>query len=1674
MLSALLAVAALVFAQPGPAEPAPAEPAPAELAPAKFGPAELGPVQFGRARLAAELAARGLAAELARIDVTIGGGGSGDEPRESFTIETRGERIVIAAPDATGAMYGELELAERVAENGAAALMELDVRAKPDLEVRAINPFLTLPWDSEKNEPIHDAAALGDPTRWWFHDEDYWTTLFDLMAEARLNQLDLHGTYDIDTTRFPNLYAYFVDSPSFPEVGISKELKATNLAQLAHVIELAHARGVKVSVMSYEAQFYTPHNPKPPYESSEANLAKYTREVVEAMIRALPELDAIGFRIGESGHGAEFFNCYLEAVKASGRDIPLYTRSWITRKQVVVPLACASKDFTVEIKFNGEQWGPHYPIAGGRVPGWHSYSFEDYLSDSNVSSAARLWPGNVTANGERWPDEPYKIVWQVRANGTHRIFPFYEPDWVRRTVESMPLGTARGFSVECFDSYFPPTPRYYLADPKDQWCKWIHQRDALWLIQWGRLGYDPKTPESVFERAIERHLGREIRALAAAWKSASRIVPTFFSAYSFGPDHRDHAPELEWGGDIESFIQTEPFDSHVFRSVKETLAYAATGGLDGRLDAWDVSKSLEQLAQNSETALLQRSSPAAHEIFHAIEQERALARYSVGRLRGALSVAAFEAGAERGVLALGATDMERACGAWAALSDPRIGRFDCRCTGPDDSPRLEHGFYRPFPDTLRMRTRTFHWKDSLELIEREAERIAALAGDVVPAGTSHSLLRTALREPNPRWSSDVAGKLTCFLQPTIGEFHVRRAWLLHKPLPSSTFFHKVPMALDGESKTFTTSLQREPGGHLLAAEVEIGRNVVRVPFGDDGPPYLVVPAQSGPTPQYYSSQEALTYLRPESLDPAKHGMLLIATRAWDFHRGFDVGQQRKLLDAVARGMKLVVLQQDYASGRYPLDWFPKRPKIESAATNVFDPAGALGLEKVETDGVLWQPIRASDGWEVFGNGGIARCKLGEGEIWLCQARLIQRMHIPGCARNLKKLLELGGREKPVVVIDAGSEGNRFATSVFCDFMNAHDIPFLTLGEVIVAEQGMDSFTRVPGVASLERVLEGRGGAMVADWLARKMRAACDRPVPPTREAFEVERARRKREFLRSIGLDPLPPRTPLNARITGTLQRDGYRIEKLVFESRPGMPVTAHLYVPDGLVAGGGAKLPVIVNPNGHWQHKKSEPTVQARLIHQVKHGYLALAVDSPGHSFEGDAKIERRGAGTHFDPRLIAGSTTADTIFVWDLMRALDYLETRPEADMTRVGITGTSGGGHATMFAFAADERFACAVPCCYPSSFLDGWDNGCDCNHVPGYVQVGDRADVLGIRAPAPVFVIGATDDDEFPARGTQRTGEKLAAQWKLFGAEERAWCRLFEGGHDSSQPMREAALGFFDLHLKGVGDGSPVPEAPAETAEPEDPALVCLVDPPAEQTTMRDVARANAARAGDVSFEDVVALNGGLPERTPVELHFLPPIPGESGRAVTFESEPGLTIPGIYWGPEQPKVAIVLVSEHGKHAAREEFGVDELVAAGYGCLAIDVRGFGELPGLDPKLMSYLGIADSFAMGFDAARAAQALLPRAELVAIWGKGPCGSLVALYGGLIEPRAFIAGEDALASWSELFDDSIPTYTLQPRVGYGASLERLRELAGARVLLWKRRGERVDGLATIDALAGSR
>ncbi|MBL7008765.1 MAG: prolyl oligopeptidase family serine peptidase, partial [Planctomycetes bacterium] len=554
----------------------------------------------------------------------------------------------------------------------------------------------------------------------------------------------------------------------------------------------------------------------------------------------------------------------------------------------------------------------------------------------------------------------------------------------------------------------------------------------------------------------------------------------------------------------------------------------------------------------------------------------------------------------------------------------------------------------------------------------------------------------------------------------------------------------------------------------------------------------------------------------------------------------------------------------------------------------------------------------------------------------------------------------------------------------------------------------------------EAILGGDGPNLMRADLAAAVAAAAARPLPESREQHQRRLPGDRAELMRCLGLDPLPPRTPLNARVTGVLPRAGYRVEKLVYESLPGFHVTAHLYVPED---GASGPRPVIVNPHGHWQHKKAEPVVQARAIAQALAGYLAIVVDSPGHSFEGDAPIERRWQGPHGDWTLGMSVGSVTGVYVWDLMRALDYLETRPEADLGRVGITGASGGGLATLYAFAAEPRFTCAVPVVYASSLEVNPNNGCLCNHVPGTLRVGDRSDVLAIRAPAPVLVIGANEDGEFPPAGMRRTGEKIRAIWQLYGVGANARWMVFDSRHDYNRPMREQAMGFFDQHLRGRGDGSPVVESAFETADALDPDLRVLAEPPEGAKTLRMIAAERLAAASG-SWAQTAELNGGFP---PELLRgggaaAVTVASGEGWRALRIPNPVGPDLPAVLHSPKgAPRALVVLVSEAGWRGAAADFDLDRLADAGFACLALDVRGFGELAGLDPRLRAYLGVSAPFLMAQDALVAAGAARSSAELpVAVVGRGECASQVALFAGLMAPElAFVAGLDGLRGYSE-------------------------------------------------------
>jgi cephalosporin-C deacetylase-like acetyl esterase len=330
--------------------------------------------------------------------------------------------------------------------------------------------------------------------------------------------------------------------------------------------------------------------------------------------------------------------------------------------------------------------------------------------------------------------------------------------------------------------------------------------------------------------------------------------------------------------------------------------------------------------------------------------------------------------------------------------------------------------------------------------------------------------------------------------------------------------------------------------------------------------------------------------------------------------------------------------------------------------------------------------------------------------------------------------------------------------------------------------------------------------------------AMDTP-PATPAAWELRRAVLRRQLVEAWGGFPAEP-CPLDPQSHGVLKRDGYRVEKVTFQTRPGVRMTANAYVPDR-----PGKLPAILHVHGHWKGAKQDPVVQARCIGSAKLGFFALAVDAFGAG--------ERGVGTALGE--YHGEMTAATLLpvglplsglqVYENMRAVDYLLTRPEVDGDRIGVTGASGGGNQTMYAGAMDDRLKAVVPVCSVGNYQAYLGAACClCEVVPGALRFTEEWGPLAMVAPRALLVVSATKDARQFSPGEAKRSLALAEPvFRLLGKPENVRHAIFESGHDYSRPMREAMYGWMTKHLKGEGDGGPIPEPEIKTETPE--ALRC---------------------------------------------------------------------------------------------------------------------------------------------------------------------------------------------------------------------------------------------------------
>ncbi len=294
-------------------------------------------------------------------------------------------------------------------------------------------------------------------------------------------------------------------------------------------------------------------------------------------------------------------------------------------------------------------------------------------------------------------------------------------------------------------------------------------------------------------------------------------------------------------------------------------------------------------------------------------------------------------------------------------------------------------------------------------------------------------------------------------------------------------------------------------------------------------------------------------------------------------------------------------------------------------------------------------------------------------------------------------------------------------------------------------------------------------------------------------------ARRQQElrafFLRSLG--DLPERTALNPRVVGTLERDGYRVERIIFESRPEHHVTANLYLPAGK-----PPFPGVLVPCGHSDNAKAYEGYQRACILLAKSGLAAFCYDPIGQGerfqlLDNRGKPVIRGTTEHTMAgigALLVGRQAA-SYHVWDGLRALDYLASRPEIDASRLGCTGNSGGGTMTAYLMALDDRIAAAAPSCYITSlgrlFVTIGPQDAEQN-ITGQVAAGmEHADFVTMRAPKPTLLTVGTRD-YFDIQGSWDTFREVKLIYGRLGFGERV--DLFESDeeHGFTRPRRVATV------------------------------------------------------------------------------------------------------------------------------------------------------------------------------------------------------------------------------------------------------------------------------------------
>jgi hypothetical protein len=482
-------------------------------------------------------------------------------------IERQGKPVwLLAGSDDRGLMYGALDVADRVSwsqDRNAPLYYVRDCAEKPAVSERALSIYTMnrAYWESR------------------FYDEKYWARYLDVLAKNRFNSLVVIFGYENGGFLAP-CYPYFFDVEEFPDVrmvGITPQEQQRNLKALNRLIEMAHARGLNVTLGIWDHIYRggvqgggvpgaekIPTKPTPGlvWGVTPENLTPYTKAALAKFLRAVPAVDAIQFRMHDEsglkkGEQEAFWRNVFEVMK---RDAP-HVRFDARAKGLPDAVIDAGLEMGVKLRITTKYWMeqmglPFHPTHINRQNQFdRRHSYADML---------------------RYPQR-YKMHWRLWNGGTARVLLWGDPEFARRFAESTHLYDGDGFEVNeplCTKMEAQPhdAKPFELLNPKYRYYDYEFERYWHFFQCFGRMGYNPQTPAEVWQREFEGRFGKEAAPhVAEALHRASWILPQIVAAcypYSHFPMTRGWA-EKQRLGDLPAYAKAEGSDTQQFASFDE-------------------------------------------------------------------------------------------------------------------------------------------------------------------------------------------------------------------------------------------------------------------------------------------------------------------------------------------------------------------------------------------------------------------------------------------------------------------------------------------------------------------------------------------------------------------------------------------------------------------------------------------------------------------------------------------------------------------------------------------------------------------------------------------------------------------------------------------------------------------------------------------------------------------------------------------------------------------------------------------------------------------------------------------------------------------------------------------------------------------------------------------------